>query len=184
MADGFIRLPADGPGKRCDTEDLTVSALSVHRQRHQVSGALDVEIARVLATDPAAGDYGLATREIGPVSPQDSTASVAVVGAGSTGSVDSTQIGSGLTGKLLGFVAAGSVPFKAEIQTVLNAVATTRLVKFGRGGDIDWTAPHKEFIIQVESATVGFDGFRIIFTNLDTGSGTADFYATFLWDEV
>lgn len=184
MADGFIRVPPDDTGKRIDTEQLTVAATTVQRERQQITGAADVEIARVLNTDPAAADYALTTRELGPVSPQTSTGSVTVVSAGSTGSVDSTQIGSGLTGKLLGFVAAGSVPFKIELFTVLNGVTTLRLVKFGRGADVCWRSPHKEFITQAEDVTAGFDGFRLVFTNLDTGSGSADFYGTFFWDEV
>lgn len=184
MSDQSIGLPADGAGKKLDTEQLLVAAVTVQRERMQITGAAAAEIARILNTDPAATDYALVTRDAPPVSAQTSTGSVLTVSAGSTGSVDSTQLTSGTTGKLLGFAASGSVPFKVELQTVLNAVATLRLVKFGRGDDIEWRAPHKEFITQVESVTAGLDGFRLVFTNMDTGSGSADFYATFFWDEV
>lgn len=184
MTDSFVQVPPDDTGKKLDAEQLTVGANTVQRERMQVTGAAADDVSVVTDTDPAATVHGLVTREVGPVSPQTSTASVATVVPDATGSVDSTQITSGKTGKLFAFDASGSVPFKVELQSVLNGVATTRLVRFGRSGDVSWRAPHKEFITQAESATAGFDGFRLLFTNLDTGSVGSDFYGNFLWDEV
>ncbi len=181
MSDSFIGLPADGVGKQLDTELLVGGT---HRERMQIAGALLVEVARILNTDPAPGDYGLVTRDAALDSPQTSVATVATVAAGSTGSVDSTQLSSGVTGKLFGFEASGSAGFRVDLQTVLNGVATTRLTRISRGEGISWKTPHKDLFTQVESATVGFDGFRLLFTNLDTGSGNTDFHGSFMWDEV
>lgn len=185
MPDSSIGLPLDGPGKKVDTESVTTGAGAVERERHQFAGAGATEICRVLSSDPASADHGLVTRESALVSPQDSEATVATVAAGSTGSVDSTQLSSGVTGKLLSFEADGSAAFKVELQTVLNGVPTTRITKISRGGQgVSWKTPHKDLISQAESATAGFDGFRLLFTNLDTGSGSTDFHGSFLWDEV
>lgn len=65
MADGFIRLPVDDVGKRVDTDELTVAALTVQRERHRIAGAVDVAIAEVLNANPGVTDYGLSVREIG-----------------------------------------------------------------------------------------------------------------------
>jgi hypothetical protein len=51
MSDSFIQLPVDSTGKKVDTELLTVSAQSVHRERMQIAGAADVDLAPVDATD-------------------------------------------------------------------------------------------------------------------------------------
>ena len=184
MSDGFLRVPLDDVGKRIDTEELTVSAQTVQRERMQIAGALDVEIARILNTDPAAADHGLVVRKAALDSPLVVTASVATVSPGSTGDVDSAQITSSLTGKLLGFEASSSRPFKVELYTVLNAGTTLRSVHFGWHGRVEWTASDKDFIQQAQDVGAGFDGFRLTFTNLDTGAQAADMYGTFYYDEV
>ena len=183
MSDGVLRVPPDSTGKRLDTEELVVSALTVQRERMQIAGAVDVEIARILNTDPAAADYALVTRGAALVSPQTSFATVATVAAGGTGSVDSTQLNAAVTGKLLGFEASGSVPFGVELQTVVDAITTSRMMFFDQT-KISWRTPHKDLISQAHSVGAGFDGFRLLFTNLDTGVGSADFFGSFFWDEV
>ncbi len=184
MSDNFIGLPTSGPGEKLDTELLTVGAESVNRERMQIAGAVAAEIARVLNSDPAAGDYGLVTREAGPVSPQISTGSDTNIVPLANATVDSAQLTASTTGKLLAFEACGTVAFKVQLQTVINNVATTRMTRFGRAGDVSWITPHKELITQVHDVGAGFDGFRLLFTNLDTGALATDFYGTFLWDEV
>lgn len=184
MSDSGIGVPLDGPGKIVDAEQTVTGYGTVQRERMEVTGAAAAEIARVLNSDPSPSDYALVVRTALAVSAKTSTASVATVGVGATGSVDSTQLSAATTGKLMRFEASGSVPFKVELQTVVNAVATTRIVRFGRGRDVIWETPDKDFVTQAYDAGVGFDGFRLLFTNLDTGSGSADFYGTFFWDEV
>jgi hypothetical protein len=65
VADGFIQLAADGPGKKADTEELVVGANTVHRERIQLAGAAAAAIAAVKNGDPAVGDYGLIARILG-----------------------------------------------------------------------------------------------------------------------
>jgi hypothetical protein len=69
MADGNIGI--DEPGtidKRVDTEELTVAATTVQRERMQIAGATDVGIAIVVNADPGSTDYALVVRDIGPSS--------------------------------------------------------------------------------------------------------------------
>src|ERR1043165_7298071 len=63
MSDSSIQLPADGPGKRLDTEALTVGSDTVHRERNQVAGAAADDIAVVTDAEPGASDHGLVVRE-------------------------------------------------------------------------------------------------------------------------
>jgi hypothetical protein len=51
-------------GDAIDAESLTVAATPVKRERVQIAGATDVEIARVSNAPFVLGDYGLATRRI------------------------------------------------------------------------------------------------------------------------
>lgn len=184
MADDVVQLPLDGTGKKADTESLTVGPNTVHRERVQLAGDVAAAITAILNGEPAATAWGVVTRQAPPIDPKTSSTLVATVVPGGTGSVDSTQIGSGKTGKLMQIEASAAAPFKVDIQTVLNAVATTRITKVVRSGSLSWRPPHKDFITQVESATAGFDGFRLLFTNLDTGAAGTDFHGGFLWDEV
>jgi hypothetical protein len=51
MADSYIQMPADSTGKKVDTEQLTVGANTVERERVQITGTAAAEIAPVSATD-------------------------------------------------------------------------------------------------------------------------------------
>lgn len=64
MADGIVQLAPDGTGKKMDTEELTVGANTVHRERVQIAGATAAALAKVLNADPASADYGLVVRPI------------------------------------------------------------------------------------------------------------------------
>lgn len=90
MADGV--LPYQNPtvtDKRLDTEELTVSALTVQRERIQVAGATDVGIATVTNAAPASTDYGLSVRQVGSA---NITGAVTLSGQGST-SLDGFTMG-------------------------------------------------------------------------------------------
>ena len=115
-------------------------------------------------------------------SPQVSTTSDSAIAAGASATLDSAQIGSSKTGRLIEVVCAATVPIKVELQTVLNAVATTKIVNVAVDGRWHWRSPGRNYISQAQDAGVGFDGFRVVVTNLDT-SRAADLYATFLYDE-
>lgn len=51
MADSYIQLPPQSTGEKMDTEEITVGANDVHRERIQVAGAGDTDIAAVDATN-------------------------------------------------------------------------------------------------------------------------------------
>lgn len=183
MADAFVQLPPDGAGKRLDAEDLTVSALLVHRERMQIAGAIAAAIAGVLNTDPTGSEYAILSRLIDSNNPLISDATSVSVAAGASVDLDSTQLSSGVTGKLLGLIVTASVPFKAELKTVLNGVPTSKVTYFSSDRKWDWRSPARDFISVTQSATPGLDAFRVTVTNLDT-SEAADLYATFFYDEV
>lgn len=50
--------------KKLDTEELTVGANTVHRERVQIAGAAAAEISDVTNSTPGASDYGLVTRPL------------------------------------------------------------------------------------------------------------------------
>ena len=64
MANSFVRLDSMSGGDAIDSESLTVDATPVKRERVQIAGAADVEIARVDNAPFVLGDYGLAVRRI------------------------------------------------------------------------------------------------------------------------
>ena len=134
--------------------------------------AADVHDGRPLPTIP-----GMST----PTTSEDSSTNLAVA---TPTDLDSAQINSGLTGKLVAVLMSASVPLKGELKTVLNGVeSSTILTMFSiAGGNGMLLMPNKDFITQVEDATPGLDGFRLTVTNLDN-ENAADVYATFFYDE-
>lgn len=50
--------------KKLDTEELTVGANTVHRERVQIAGSAAAEISDVANSDPGSTDYGLVTRPL------------------------------------------------------------------------------------------------------------------------
>jgi len=51
MADQFIQVPPDSTGKKLDTEELTVSAQTVQRERMRIAGLAATDLAPVTAAD-------------------------------------------------------------------------------------------------------------------------------------
>lgn len=118
-----------------------------------------------------------------PNSPRTTHALSVSLGAGATASLDSDQISSGLTGKLIGVWVHSSVFLKAELFTVQNATPSAVLATWFPSPWLgDKEIPARGYVDQAEDAGVGFDGFRIDVTNLDP-SEAADVYATFFFDE-
>ena len=107
------------------------------------------------------------------------------VAAGSSADVDSDQITSAKTGKLVSILPAATVPTKVELKTVTNGIASAVLATIFRNAfdAIQWNMPSKEFYTIAESATAGFDGFRLTITNLDQ-TQAADLYGNFIYDET
>ncbi len=114
-----------------------------------------------------------------------SLATSTALAATSSIDLDSAQISSGTTGQLIGLMIASSVPLKAVLKTVLNAVESSDLaVFFTQAANNELIKmPSKLFFTQAESVTVGLDGFRVTVTNLD-GTAASDVYCTFFYDEV
>ena len=184
MADAWIGLPADGVGKKLDAETLSVSAVTVLRERLQISGATDVEIANVKDTDPAASAYGLIVREAGPVNPQFERLSSTDLAVGASIDLDSAFLAAGTTGKLMMVTLSSTIAARWDIKTLDGAVEVSldTLYTSGLWSDptIAWRPPHKEF---ATIAYVGGDeGFRITAENLDVA--VADVRVTLFWDEV
>lgn len=65
MSDSFLPLQTAPADYRLDTEQLTVGAVNVHRERVQLGGASALEITRIKAGIPLVGDYGPVVRPIG-----------------------------------------------------------------------------------------------------------------------
>lgn len=64
MANSFITLNAGSGGPQLDTELLTVASQQVHRERNQVAGVNDDDIATVNAAAPATSEHGLSVRKL------------------------------------------------------------------------------------------------------------------------
>ena len=174
MPDSFIQVPVDAGGKKVDAEQLTVGANTVQRQRIQPSGVAASDIARVTASDGVTGSLAV-------LSANRTHATSASVAAGGEVDLDASQIGSGLTGKLIQIIVCSSIPFRAQLKTVTNAVESGALVTWFER-NVDTTFAHKKFITVAQNAGAGIDTFRVAITNLDT-SEAADVYATFFYDE-
>jgi hypothetical protein len=64
MADGFVELDVMSGGDKIDAESLTVAATPVLRERVQLAGVADTEIARVDDVPLATNLFGLGVRRI------------------------------------------------------------------------------------------------------------------------
>ena len=103
------------------------------------------------------------------------------IAAGSTDNHDSADLG-GSTRDLRRVIAGASVPLKCEVQSVINAVGTTIGVFWTQAGQsYTWEPPHQDYCSVVFSANAGFDGFRVIRTNMDT-SEAADVYSNIFYE--
>jgi len=120
----------------------------------------------------------------GMTNPTTAFATSSALADGGITDLDSSQIGSGLTGKLVAILLTASVPVKGELKTVLNGIeSAVILVMFARAGESALLyLPNKDFVTQAEDVTAGLDGFRLSVTNLDN-ENAADVYATFFYDE-
>lgn len=183
MADSYIGLPTDGAGKKLDTEQLTVGANTVQRQRDRLAGAAATEIAEVRNSDVSPTDHGLAIRPINVVSPTRDALSSADLAAGSSVNLDGTTIGSSKTGKLMGVTLSSSAPCKWTIQKRDGGVVLDIDVVFTSQLELtkQWTPPDKRFATQAGNGDD--ENFRVVAENLHAVSA-ADVYATLYWDEV
>lgn len=179
MADNTQLEQADAPlGDIIATDDITDGGVadSAKVQRIKVGKGSDNNYSDIHDGNPFPTEMGLTT----PTTAHDSAL---VLAAGSPADLDSTQVPSGLTGKLVAVLMSASVPLKGELKTVLNgsesAVLATMFSNAGQNGF--FILPNKNFVTQAEDVTAGLDGFRLTVTNLDN-ENAADVYATFFYD--
>jgi hypothetical protein len=180
MADGTQLEQAQAPlGDIIATDDITDGGVADGQkaQRIKIGVGSDNNYSDIHSGNPLPIQQGI-------TNPTISHDFALVVAAGSPSDLDSAQISSGLTGKLVAVLMCSSVPLKGEIKTVLNGIeGPTLITMFSKSGQNALLAlPNKNFITQVEDVTVGFDGFRLTVTNLDN-ENAADVYATFFYDE-
>lgn len=174
MASSFIQVPVDAGGKKVATNEVVVGANTVQRQHVQVVGDAAADIARTTASE------GLST-SLSVLSANTIHATSASLAAGGEVDLDASQITSSLTGKLIQIIITSSVPFRAQLKTVTNAVESAALVTW-IDRHVDCTFAHKKFLTVAQNAGAGIDTFRVAIKNLDT-SEAADVYATFFYDE-
>lgn len=180
MADGTQLNQAAAPlGDIIATDDITDGGVAQgHKaQRVKIGVGADNAFKDVHDGRPMPVKEGMTT-------PKTTAAVAAALAAGGTTDLDSAQISSGLTGKLVSLLMTASVPLKGELKTVLNGVESAVLMTFfSRAGEsVPLHMPNKDFFTQAEDATAGLDGFRVTITNLDT-SRAADAYLTYFYDE-
>ncbi len=173
MADNITLNPGAAGDTLATFDDGTAEHQKVLQEFFDAAAAVQVGKSTPLPVDPAA-----------ITAAKTSLATSSALAATASTDLDSAQISSGTTGQLLGLIITSSVPLKAVLKTVLNAVESSDLaVFFTFPGSTPITMPSKLFFTQVESVTVGLDGFRVTVTNLD-GTAASDVYCTFLYDEV
>ena len=179
MADGTQVNINDTGGDIISTDEITDGGVADSQkvQRMKVGVGDDNDYKDVHEGFPLPIKEGMTT----PTVTHDSALAIA---AGSPSDLDSAQISSGLTGKLVAILMSSSVPLKGELKTVLNGVdSSVLLTMFSKAGQNGMMKlPNKEFITQAENAGAGFDGFRLTVTNLDN-ENPADLYGTFFFDE-
>jgi hypothetical protein len=118
--------------------------------------------------------------EIATSAPATSVVSVATIAAGGQATLNSAVVPAGYRGRLAQVLVASSVAFKAVVQSVVADVETTRAIWIETRRGWDFRPPTMDFLT-VLAAGGGFDGFRVVVTNLSPAE-TADCYATFFVD--
>lgn len=185
MADAYVQLPADGAGKRFDSESLTVDGVLVYRGRNQVVGTGETDIAAVLGSDPGVSAVGLVTRTVGVEQPVVDALSSSSLAAGASIDLDGTTIANLATGKLMAVSVGSSAACKWVIKTRNGGVEVEKGTIYTGGlcgGPSGcFQPPDKNFITLAGSGVD--ENFRVTVTNLDY-ENAADVKATIFWDEI
>lgn len=179
MSDGTQLEQAQSPlGDIIATDDVNDGGVAQGQKVQRVKAGVgsDNNYEDVHDGRPLPVQQGLTT----PTTAHDSALALA---AAAPADLDSDQIPSGLTGKLVAVLMSASVPLKGELKTVLNGVEGSVIATiFSNAGQNSWIKlPNKDFVTQAENVAGGLDGFRLTVTNLDN-ENAADVYATFFYD--
>jgi hypothetical protein len=138
MADAYTQVPADSTGDKIDTEELTVSAQTVNRQRVQIAGTADVDISPVSATNGLLVNLG---------SNNDVTVAFSAAEAAALpGSFAVVAGDDGVDTHPLQVSAAGDLKITLDSEAVVLGAGTAEIGKLAAGtaniGDVDvLTAP-------------------------------------------
>ncbi len=125
MADQTLGMPTpEGGGKKLDLTELTVSAVTVNRERHVIAGAGDDELADV-KLEALTAHHGLVVRPIDIVSPIRDPVSSAALASGASVDLDGTTIGAAKTGKLVAIDVASTVACRWDIKSRDGGVLLT-----------------------------------------------------------
>lgn len=185
MSNSIIQLPTDGVGKKLDTEQLTVGANTVQRERDQIAGVGADDIAVVTDTDPTPGtDHGLVVKILGPVNPVSNYRVSASLAADASVDLDAATIAVGATGKLKRVQVSSSVPCSwsiikrdGAVETIIGVIRTGG---YAGGSDGEYVPPDKYY--DTLAYVGGDENFRVKVTN--QWIVAADVNATIFWDEV
>jgi len=138
MADSYTQVPPDSTGDKIDTEQLTVSAQTVERQRIQVAGTADVDIA-----------------------PVDGTAGLKVdLGTDNNVAVDSIAAGDNNIGNVDVLTSSGQAAEAAALPGVFNVVAgddgtDTHPLQVAADGDLKVTLDSEAVVLGAGTAEIG-----------------------------
>lgn len=113
MSDGFVQVTPDSTGAKIDTEELTVGANVVDRQRVQLAGAAAAEIVKVANATPGSSDYGATVR-------------AEALGAQADAVVDTDAAGS-ISAKLRGVVKTTGAVGDAAVDTDASGSVSAKL---------------------------------------------------------
>jgi len=180
----WVQVIPDSTGKKIDADELySPCNYLVYRQRIQLGGTGLTEIAKVTNTHPNSADYALVVRPLtGAISPRRSADVLTDLAPASSGDIDSSNILAGKTGKLIHVIVSSSVAFKVSLRTVESGITSlAHVVAFSYDRVWEFKAPDINYLT-LDYTGISDDKFRVTVTNLDT-SDSADFYATFFWDE-
>lgn len=179
-ASGNMQVIADFQASEKETDDDSVAfSQSQQRALSLLYGSDGAAWERITTDGSGALNVAITSGggEAVPTSPVRTTGSSTDTAAAGTFSHDGPESG-GTTTKVRGFDASASVPIKAELQTVENGAGTTVLVMFAQAGErLEWRAPHRDFYSKAHPSNGGFDGWRLVLTNLDN-ENAANLYAT------
>ena len=124
------------------------------------------------------------TRTAAPESPARSVIGPTTIAGGSNADLDSSTIPASTTGKLMGVYLSSTAAGKWEVKSRDAAVEISFGIIFTSGLLAKptelWQPPHRNFATLVGAGVD--ENFRVTVTNL--GNQSADFYASFYWDEV
>lgn len=132
---------------------------------------------------PAAA-MGIGGGTYAPQSPQSQHGTVASLAAGGSTTVETRNVTAAKLGKLVQLLVSSTVWIKVELEQVsAGIVDPDRQMTRVRECDLDYNTPAPDWWRVPGTSAAGFDGWRLIITNLDVAE-SADVYWTVLWDET